>query len=1541
MIEYAQLHCHTKYSVQDAIPSHKDYVDAIYKHNQASSKYKCLGYVATEHGTLFGITKSAEACLNPDAKERALKPVYGSEVYMVEDLATNPNPVKERYHLILIAKNETGLKNLYKIVSHAGMNSFKPKQKAFPITDITYMKDHGEGIICLTACVAGMVPNLILNGDMDGAEKLVKRLNNIFDEVYLEVQPHDFPEQLIVNNGMINLASITGNKLVMTCDSHYINASDSQYHDILKDMCHQRRFTVTAHLKTGEEMEEFCINNNIPLEAISNSAEIFKQCNVTLKPEDHNALLPIFPCPKGHNPDTCLRELCFDSIQERIIRNGITEPKKYIKQLIYELDVICNAGFASYFLILWDWFKWCRENDILCGAGRGCFEPEMMVSLENGYCKPIKDVQPGEYVINGDGNSNKVLFKHEYDIKEQMTEINICGNNIKCTNDHKILTLITEKCANGSQKNIYCKDKCRIKSCKFRKRQELNWVEASKLKKGDMLAYPKPKLHKKNIYSVDLSKYGNTDNINSNILINRDFAEFIGLYLGNGWLIMDDKYRKYAVGNAFQPNCKDKINRYTELVNKVFGNNIKVSLLRHKTRNIVQLMFYNKTIVNFMNDICGHYALHKRIPDLLLVNDNDCIKSLMIGMMDTDGCYKDSQKIVYSSINYGMISQLKMLFAHLGYYGSITERIHKKHDWHNEYKLQIGGKQLYTLKADFLKKIIIGTKKYTRNDFLQDDKYFYFKVLGISHYDYTGKVYDLNVENNHTYMINNSVVHNSAAGSIVSYLLNITKIDPIKNGFFFERFLSPSRLEFPDIDTDIPRDKRAEAISYLLSKYGKENVSQIITYGEYKLKNTTKAIMSNLGCSFTEQNEITRDIPDMIDGKQVNYDLIEKVATDSDNEKYSSFTDGEKKQLKKMYDKYQELFQKYPSVYHGLKHICGCISNTGIHAGGVILCNKNITESAAIIDGGDTAVLPLIQLEMSELDYFGFLKIDALGLKTLDIIKETMRLSNLGYDWYDSEDYSDQSVYDMLKSGETTDVFQLSAYMPTTMLVDFDAKTLSDLSAINAGNRPGPLEKNPETGKSMVDLYIERKKTGIIESIHPDIDPILQETMGCIWFQEQSIALGKVMAGYDAGAADQKIRKTIGKKILKKIPEIRNEFIYGKKSIYDEDHNVIGISEEDSEYCEGALARGFSMEICQNIFTTMEAMGKYSFNKSHSSAYSVLSYKCAYLSKHFPVEFAVANCTVNKDQEAITATLSLAKKRKIPIYQPDINKSDTDFSVDNGGIRYGLKAIKGLGDTTVKFLDKFRKNDNAPFKDFDDFYNRIHNNNGPVVSGILDNLRKSTGKSSSNPIKKDVEVALILSGAFDFCEPNRYKLLNHYMLNIRSKESVVKFLDTDHTLPLDEKKYVRKIKLALEKHYMGTYISEHPLDPFPYYDFESAQEGEVIETTGIVTGVTSKSTKKGNEYLSVKFKAKDDIERSMNVFDDKIIQNIKSNVKKNQIVVIKGKVSKKYNNLNATSVRPVAFKKQAIEIEDIEIEEKKIEKPQFVTSSGVDFSNVF
>ena len=368
-IEVAHIHCHTCYSVQDGMPQLKDYVNAVYNQNQNSSKYEVIGFAATDHGVVHAITDQYHACNEPDFEERKTKAIYGIEIYHCEDVNNNPN--NDRFHLVLLAENDIGLHNIYKIASHAGVNLIQGRQKNFPTTDINFLRAHGSGIIATSACLGGKIAKCITQGKVNEAEQYALLFNDIFDEFYLEVQPLEIPEQLVVNQAVIDISSTHNIPLVITSDSHYINQSDHAYHDILKDIAHQIKFSEDAHLRTPEELETYCLKYNIPLDCISNTGIIANKCNANPKPKDNRYLLPVYPCPPGYTEDTYLRKLSFEKLQERLVRNKILDPTKYIKKMLYELEIICNAGYSGYFLILWDWFAWCRENDILTGPGRG------------------------------------------------------------------------------------------------------------------------------------------------------------------------------------------------------------------------------------------------------------------------------------------------------------------------------------------------------------------------------------------------------------------------------------------------------------------------------------------------------------------------------------------------------------------------------------------------------------------------------------------------------------------------------------------------------------------------------------------------------------------------------------------------------------------------------------------------------------------------------------------------------------------------------------------------------------------------------------------------------------------------------------------------------------------------------------------------------------------------------------------------------------------------------------------------------------------
>ena len=536
---------------------------------------------------LFSMVEHHLACITPVKggvnKGKTLHPIYGNEIYHIDTYA-NKEKLKsdERYHLVLLAKNQKGLENLFAITTEAGIHKVKGKTKDFQLVEEQFLDTHGEGIICLSACLGGKIAKLIVAGKYDEAKKLAWHFNGIFEEFYLEIQPHDMlPEQVLVNNALLQMHKETGIPLVITSDSHYVRKEDKEYHDILKEIDHMKGFVTNSYMWTPDELIDWCNKNGVPLEAIENTAKIADSCVADITPTDPKGLMPSFPCPPGYTEDSYLIKLTNEGMLHRFkVNKKIKDIRPYISRMNYELSIITQMGFSGYFLILWDWFKWCKQNDVLLGPGRG-----------------------------------------------------------------------------------------------------------------------------------------------------------------------------------------------------------------------------------------------------------------------------------------------------------------------------------------------------------------------------------------------------SAAGSVVAYFLDITKIDPIEHGLMFERFLNPQRIEEPDIDTDVSKVDRPKAIAYLQSKYGADYVCQIATFGQYRLKNTIKAVLSSeKGYTAEFQNSITRQIPDLLSGNAVTYDFLEDVVNKP--EKHDDLKDSEIAQCNRVYDMLQDLFAKYPDVEKAVKKICGAISSIGAHAGGVVISSKPLSKHIPLMKGGAAAVLNVSQFNMDGVHYF-------------------------------------------------------------------------------------------------------------------------------------------------------------------------------------------------------------------------------------------------------------------------------------------------------------------------------------------------------------------------------------------------------------------------------------------------------------------------------------------------------------------------------------------------------------------------------------------
>lgn len=397
-MKYFSCHNHTVDSIKDAIATPEGYAKKIHDYNKSQDKHEILGFSVTEHSNLYSMVKYHQACTIPrkgaDEKE-VLKPIYGNEIYHVDDIENYKFGKSNLYpHLVLLAKTEEGLRNLIKITTHAGMHKHKSSKKDYQITDDIFLKENGKGIIALTACLAGVIPKLLAENKYDEAKAKALEMRTWFDDLYLEIQPHELPEQKIVNAGLLQISKETGIPLVITSDSHYVDKEDKKYHDIMKDIDNSYHFTTDNHFWTPDELIEWCNENNVPLEAIENTAKIYEECNTDITPKDARGLMPEYPCPKGYNENQYLLKMTNKGLRKKMKSNKYIRDNvdKYFERLHYEFYIISKMGFSGYFLILWDWFEWCSNNGVPTGPGRGSAAGSLI-----SYALNITKVDPIRY----------------------------------------------------------------------------------------------------------------------------------------------------------------------------------------------------------------------------------------------------------------------------------------------------------------------------------------------------------------------------------------------------------------------------------------------------------------------------------------------------------------------------------------------------------------------------------------------------------------------------------------------------------------------------------------------------------------------------------------------------------------------------------------------------------------------------------------------------------------------------------------------------------------------------------------------------------------------------------------------------------------------------------------------------------------------------------------------------------------------------------------------------------------------------------------
>ena len=961
---FAHLHVHTEFSLLDGSNKIKEYVRYVKELGMDSA-------AITDHGVMYGVVDFYKA-----AKEAGINPVIGCEVYVAPHSRFDRELTggEDRYyHLVLLAENNTGYANLVKIVSRGFTEGYYYR----PRVDLEVLEEYHEGLIALSACLAGEVPRYIQKGLVDEAKKAALKYQNIFgkDNYFLELQDHGILAQQSVNSVLLRMSKELDIPLVATNDVHYTYAQDAQPHDILlclqtgKKLADEDRMRYEGgqyYVKSEEEMKGLF---PYAWEAVENTQRIADRCHVEI--EFGNYKVPHYDAPEGYDSWSYLNKLCQDGMKERYPEDDGSLQER----LRYELDTIKNMGFVDYFLIVWDYINYCRENGIAVGPGRG-----------------------------------------------------------------------------------------------------------------------------------------------------------------------------------------------------------------------------------------------------------------------------------------------------------------------------------------------------------------------------------------------------SAAGSIVSYCLKITNIDPIKYSLLFERFLNPERVSMPDIDVDFCFERRQEVIDYVGQKYGADRVVQIVTFGTMAAKG------------------VIRDVGRVMDLPYAYVDRIAKMIPNEQNQGVSI------DRALDMNPEFKNLYQEDEQV-HNLIDMCrrleGLPRHTSMHAAGVVICPEAADEFVPLSRGADGSITT--QFPMTTIEELGLLKMDFLGLRTLTVIQSAVRLveqsRGISID-IDRIDYDDKAVLASLGTGRTDGVFQLESGGMKSFMKELKPQSLEDVIAGISLYRPGPMDFIPK--------YIKGKNhPETVTYDCPQLEPILAPTYGCIVYQEQVMQIVRELGGYTMGRSDL-VRRAMSKKKQYVMEQERKNFTYGNPE----------------EGVPGCVANGIDEKVADHIYDTMMDFAKYAFNKSHAACYAVVAYQTAYMKYYYPVEFMAALMTSVIDNPGKVAEYIMTSRGMgIQILPPDINVGENGFSVADGQIRYALSAIKSVGRPVIDAVVAEREA-RGPYQNLGDFVTRVTDRD--MNKRVVEHFIKAGAMDSLGGTRK--QLLSVYMQVIDGIQQDRKNNLAGQitLFDLAAEEEKV---DYRVSLP-DVGEYSKEMKLAFEKEVLGIYISGHPLEEY-------------------------------------------------------------------------------------------------------------------------------
>lgn len=1433
MSNFVSLHNQTVFSLLDSLCSVQGLFGRAKELNQTA-------IAITDHGTLAAAWDALK-----ESKKTGIKLIIGCECYFTDDVA---NINQRLSHLILIAKNSIGYKNLLTINKLAFDQGKVAGNKVYPIIDWNLLKKYNDGLICLTACGNGILSYDLANGNVDDAESKLLQLKELFgDNLGVEVLANNMKrnatiftheiDQKFLNRMSVKLAKKYNIKIVAACNTHYLKKEEYETHDVLlaigskspKYSNFRLKYNVNDfYLKSEEEMISFFSRNFGEAEAkemVYNSKVFADMCEFPewIDPKYSNPSgkeLPIFPIKdepdyndfkswlavqtdeikKIDEDKAYLRYKCYNIFKEKIKSDNIPASliKEYNDRINRELNVFEKLDISSYMLITADFLNYARKNDISVGPGRGCLFGDTEVLTSQGF-KQLKNIEIGNQVYTHTGHLQTIFNKFEYDIDEGCLEIK-CENSfgkLQLTKDHKILGAFNKKeefikyYTYEYNKNLKYKGTRNVPS-------DLEWIKANNLNIGDYVytKFPNNQNNDDYVYKIDLVDFipNNNDNyryddkniyirnnisndfsirkiqkntklgfnllrsyknnINKNgynkdvlikylknrglsleewqqlpkykyypvnrfIKLDNDLLYVLGRWVGDGSL----RHKGYGINIAFNKNEKNSIKCISNYFSKI-GFNVYKNV--SKVSNSISLDIGNKVLFNLFSFIFRDYknsSETKHLPSFFRKLSNAQLNSLLKGVIDSDGYVNDKYERI-NTISKRLALELKECLNYLHIASAVYyEKANNKGNRNNAESFKINFSGIYRDKI----------KKHYYNEG------YFSKIIKINKTT-LNKVYDISVDNDTSYLTSSGVVHNSAGGSYVAYLLNIHCADSVKYGLVFERFHNELKTSMSDIDNDLLSSGREKIIQYVRNKYGDDNVASISNFNTITPKVYIRDIARSceLGGSREEAVKIGNAVADTVAAD------IKSIDAAFNNVPL-----------------FAEYCKKYPDFLQH-KSISNQLRNFSTHAAGIVVNKRPLTGLVPL--RRDKVGDLVLEYEKEKTEDNGLVKIDILGLKTLDVLKLTEELIlKVGkkVPTINFED-NDEKTYKLIGSGKCDFIFQLGGSGGTMDLCrQIKPNNIEDLAIITTLARPGCRDIRK-------DFIATRAGKQKVTYPHKTLEGALKNTFGYALYDESLLILAKDTAGWDLAKADglRKLTKLKGSK-PKLAKQLQDDFILGCINN--------GLTKHDSEF------------IWKNV---VEPFGKYSFNKSHAILYSIISYQTAYYKAHFPIEFLLANLMFEVKSNSPTAKSNIEKikneirARKVKILPPNLNESQLAYTmVDDKTLLTGLDALKYVGEDAINDIISKR-----PFKSFQDFMYRV----------------------SSKSVRANTIQALAASGALDsFCnEKIRRKDIFLYCSDYRKKLATWKKThdpNLEHfNYPwVEDKDWSLEEKYALEVYYLN------------------------------------------------------------------------------------------------------------------------------------------